>query len=740
MRQILRGPLGAVALLLFVTFLAAPSAAHALEGRLLQPDGTPAAGYEVSVVGRSITVTTNAEGRFVITPDPRLPFQIVALGPQGEVSPVLDVSTLPESGALELVLPATFRDSVTVTTGVAPGLEAPPAAATTLVGQQDLEQRRPQRLVEVLEAVPGTHSTGEGPTAVPSIRGLARGRTLVLLDGARVTTERRAGASAAFLDPFSLAGVEVARGPGSVTYGSDAFGGVINARSRYPEPGEQTLRYTLNKGFGGNDEESAAVEASTGLFGGAILGQFNIRRSGEAESADGERIDNSSYRDRGGALRYAVDTPAGRLRAGFSVADAYDTGNPAVDSNITRSIYPRESSRRFNLDLSSGPAGAWDSLDFNLFLGTYRLVLDRDRLPTATVTRQIESSDTESNDGSIRAVAARQALGGRLQIGAEVVSRFGLESTTTRRLFNLAGDLTSTERTAAIADAQRIDTGLFATWDRALGGSAVLSAGLRGDRVDAENQGGFFGDRSTSHDALSGFAALTASFTPELTGTLQVSRGFRDPTLSDRYFRGPSGRGFIVGNPDLEPETSLQYDASVRWLVGGGSVALFGYLYQIEDLIERYRPASDFFFRNRGEAEVRGLELEVQQPLPWNLALELAATWAEGEVKDDALISGTPMDDIPPPGAFLTLRWAQEEGYVYTRLAAFQRDDEPGPTEDERPGYSTVDLGVGYHVLDNLELRVIGKNLLDRRYRESADETAALAMGRSFMVGVVGRY
>ena len=41
-------------------------------------------------------------------------------------------------------------------------------------------------------------------------------------------------------------------------------------------------------------------------------------------------------------------------------------------------------------------------------------------------------------------------------------------------------------------------------------------------------------------------------------------------------------------------------------------MALFGYLYQIEDLIERFRPARDFFFRNRGEAEVRGVELEGQ--------------------------------------------------------------------------------------------------------------------------------
>jgi outer membrane receptor protein involved in Fe transport len=43
-------------------------------------------------------------------------------------------------------------------------------------------------------------------------------------------------------------------------------------------------------------------------------------------------------------------------------------------------------------------------------------------------------------------------------------------------------------------------------------------------------------------------------------------------------------------------------------------------------------------------------------------------------------------------------------------------------------------------VFDGLELRLIGKNLLDRRYRESADETAALAMGRSYMLGLVGRH
>ena len=55
---------------------------------------------------------------------------------------------------------------------------------------------------------------------MPALRGLSSGRTLILIDGARVNSERRVGASATFLDPDILEGVEVARGPGSVAYGS----------------------------------------------------------------------------------------------------------------------------------------------------------------------------------------------------------------------------------------------------------------------------------------------------------------------------------------------------------------------------------------------------------------------------------------------------------------------------------------------------------------------------------------
>ncbi|HKI01995.1 MAG TPA: TonB-dependent receptor [Thermoanaerobaculia bacterium] len=722
-------------LLVFALLFLLPSWAHAFEGRLLLADGSPASGYRVSIVGQTVSVTAGPDGRFRILPTPSIPFRLVSSSPSGEVSPPFDVAELPAEGALDVIIPTSFQDSVTVVSGVTPNIEAPPASATVMVSQEDLEQRRPPRLADALQGIAGASRTDESSTAVPVIRGLAGGRTLILLDGGRVTAERRAGPSASYLDPFTLGSIEVARGPGSVAYGSDALGGVIHARSRFPEPGQPSLSFQLDKQGGAADEEGAGVEISGDVPGGALLGQLTWRRSDDQEAGGGELIPNSAYEDRSGALRYTSYTPLGRLRASFSAADALDVGKPSSDVATTRTFYPKESSRRFNLNLDAGPALGFETVELGVFLGSYRLVTNRDRAAAGTTLRQIESADVDANDGSIRAVASRPLLGGRLLTGVEVVSRFNLEALTSRETLNASGGLVLLEEVVSVEDARQVDQAVFATFDRGLGGRALISAGLRGDRVETRNEGGFFGDRSTDHGALSGYTALTVGPFRDVTTYFQVARGFRDPLLSDRYFRGPSGRGFITGNPDLDPETSLQYDTSVRWARGRGAVALYGYFYQIDDLIERYRPVRDFFFRNRGEAEIKGVELESQTALGAGFNLELAAAWARGEAED-----GTALDNIATPNGAATLRWGGQRGFGYVRGTLYMEDDRPGPTEVERPGLSVWDVGAGWRITEPLELRILGRNLTDRRYRDSPDEVAPLARGRSFSVGLVGRY
>jgi len=41
-----------------------------------------------------------------------------------------------------------------------------------------------------------------------------------------------------------------------------------------------------------------------------------------------------------------------------------------------------------------------------------------------------------------------------------------------------------------------------------------------------------------------------------------------------------------------------------------------GYLYNIDDVIERYRSGNDFFFRNRGGAHLQGVEVAMHTPRP----------------------------------------------------------------------------------------------------------------------------
>jgi iron complex outermembrane receptor protein len=222
------------------------------------------------------------------------------------------------------------------------------------------------------------------------------------------------------------------------------------------------------------------------------------------------------------------------------------------------------------------------------------------------------------------------------------------------------------------------------------------------------------------------------------SGTLQYVRGFREPTLSDRYFRGVSGRGFLVGNPDLRPERSDQFDLALRAAFSERlRAAVYGYLYRIDDVIERFRAGADFQFRNRGRQEVRGAEVEAEWSPTDRLAFAAALTWARGRVLDDDSFAA----DVPARSAVLTVRHSLSERLWWrARGRIVARDDEPGPTEIETPGYSVLDLSAGFDVSKAFEVVLSGTNLFDERYLLSPDADAPPAPGRSVGLSLEARW
>jgi len=658
-------------------------------------DGKAVAGAQISVVQQSGSARTDAEGNFSFVPDPQLPATLIVVGSRGEIFPPIYLQEL----APELRIEPAYRETVTVTTGVAPNIEGTPAAAPVVVGSEEIEQRKPSHVVEAIATTPGISIRGEGPPAVPVVRGLAGGRTMLLVDDARVVAERRAGPSATFMNPISLGSIEVSRGPGSVAYGSDALGGVVHMRPRDPIPGSSQVRYDLWSSFGGLNAQSAAVEASSDVWGGAFLAALHARTADDAEDANGDVIVNSQYRDRGALLRFVRDTSWGRVRTGVMTSMARDIGAPASTTDITTYPDERATLATFALDTTATALRA--------SVGAYSITTTRTR-PTG-----IESTAVKARDASLRFSHERTGERSRLLTGIDFVTRFNLRAS------------------GSIDDADRYDGGAFVSWDGRVTSALQLAGGARVDAIGTRNHGGYFGDRGTDDTAFSGFAAATAGPFSGVTATFQVARGYREPVLSDRYFRGISGRGFITGNPDLEPEESLQFDGAMRWTRGATRVALFGYEYRIENLVERFRTGNDFFFRNQGEAEVRGLEAEVATRFFERLEVQLGAAIARGETGQ-----GTALDDIAPPTFHAAFRYAAPRASVYLSTSAYARDDRPGPVEVERPGYVEVDAGTGWRFSEWFEVRLVVRNLTNVQRFGSTDGAAANAPGRSITIGI----
>ena len=419
----------------------------------------------------------------------------------------------------------------------------------------------------------------------------------------------------------------------------------------------------------------------------------------------------------------------GLFSAGWQSDFGRDIERPRSNSRTVRFYYPYENSHRLTASYEVPKVAGLDEWTVTAFAGAFEQRTDQDRFATATTGRTIERADLSAKDFHVRTSGKRQVGIARIEGGLDVNGRFDLEAIDTELRYDTSGALMSQSDNVSIDTARRVDAGVYLQSDIALSPLVRFAAGARGDRVTTTSVGGFFGDRDTANGAFSGFVSSTLGPVRGVSVTGQVSRGFRDPTLSDRYYRGPSGRGFITGNPDLSPERSLQFDAAVRYAFARTQVGFYAYHYRIEDLVERYATAPDFFFfRNRGRARLRGVELEARTVVGRGLAVEGGLAVGRGRALDDRAA----LDDVTADTVFGVVR--QEigtRGFAQLRASYVARDARPGPSEIATPAARIVDVSGGWRLVQELQLRGIVRNLLDDDYYASPDPRWVYAPGRS---------
>lgn len=723
-----------------------PSQVGAVQAVVVDATGRhPVAGATVSIVGRPGTFRTDATGRFS-WPDVPLPVVVVITRPDGRMARPIRVDQVDPLASLELLIAPAIEDAVTVM-GTSPGIDVAPGASAITLTRRDLALRRPATVTQALETVAGAWFIAEGQAAVPTLRGLARGRTLVLMDGARVSSERRAGPSASLVDPSDLAAIEVARGPASVAYGSDAFGGVVALRTGRPARDAPLTVRLATTAAGGVPEQSGSMEISRGYGTGGWLIAARIRDVDDYLAPDG-RVPNSGWRDGGVRVAWDQNVGDGTLSVGLRSDLGRDLGRPRSDAATMRVTSPRDSSHRLTASYEAGNRLGFSRVTVQGLVGYEDERVEQDRLPTSSRPRGLTRADLRAWDMQIRATGTRNVGAVRMQLGTDLTGRYGLRAVDTEVAFTQSGAVSRETTTVSIDRAARTAIGAFVQAEVQAASWLGVTGGLRTDVVHSTTRGGVFGARVVTHGAVAGFGALTV--TPfegtalaGLSFTGQLTRGFRDPTLSDRFYRGPVGRGIVEGNPLLAPETSRQLDLTARHVAGAIRMSMSYYEYRITNLVERYAAGPDLFrFRNRGSARLRGVELEAQAGLAHGFSIETTAETSRGWAADgaaggpagaeEASSETTPLDDIAPARVAAMVRHSAAGARLssYIRLSRIFAHAAAGPTEVATPGHTQVDVAANWAIRPGIEVRAVARNLLDQRFYASAGPRWVFGAGR----------
>ena len=181
-------------------------------------------------------------------------------------------------------------------------------------------------------------------------------------------------------------------------------------------------------------------------------------------------------------------------------------------------------------------------------------------------------------------------------------------------------------------------------------GDLLLQAGLRYDHHEIEGDASKTANPSQSvidaekqsYDVVTGSLGGIYSLTDRLSVAANVGRGFRAPTLFELYASGVHGgvAAFQQGDPNLEEETSLNTDLSLRW----ASDTLRAKATVYRNAIDNYvflRDTGDtvnglpVFANDQTDAELIGAELSIEKDVNDWMTLSAAASTVDGERRDN---------------------------------------------------------------------------------------------------------
>jgi hemoglobin/transferrin/lactoferrin receptor protein len=463
----------------------------------------------------------------------------------------------------------------------------------------------------------------------PMIRGFSTNRLLLTVDGVRMNNAIfRSGnvQNVISIDPLAVSEAEVILGPGSVIYGSDAIGGVMNfytlkpvfsfreeklsgnAFTRYSTASnEKTVHADVNLGF---EKWAFLSSISYSDFGDLRMGShgpdeylrptYVVTRNGRDEvvNNDDPRVQVPTGYNQINLLQKIAYQPHELWDLNMGLYYSTTSNFPRYDR-----LYQERDGRPRSAEWYYGPQ-SWFLGNFQIEARTHRKMYDK--LKFTAAYQFFEESRNDRGFGSDIKYHSEEKVDAwsanldfeksygkdKLHYGVEYVYNL-VNSTGSRR--NLLTNASGPEPSRYPDGSTWQSLAAYTTYQLEINNKLNAQFGARYNRIllRANFDDAFydfpFDNANLETGALTGSAGINWEPNKRTTWRANVSTAFRAPNIDDigKIFDSEPG-AVVVPNPGLKPEYAYNMDAGLNWKISDNFIIDLGAFYTIlEDAMVR---------------------------------------------------------------------------------------------------------------------------------------------------------
>jgi len=700
--------------------------------------GLPVPDVYVKVLNSHLATVTDEEGTFRFSALPPMITLVFSAVGYETTEIVVSDSTL----AIALQKSSVYlRNDVTITARRFETSRNDISEGVTIVDSRELQETSSRSAPEALIGTTGiwVQKTNHG-SGSPVIRGLMGNQVLLMVDGIRMNNATyRYGPNQylSTIDPGLIERIEAIRGNGSILYGSDALGGVVQVLSRTPhfEPEENEVHGMISgKWMSREMEKSLRSELQFNGERIAALAGFSRRKYGDIVAGGSfGTLEPTGYDEFAGDGKVLIRTgTTGVLTAAWQ--HHQQNAVPRYDQVVQGgySLYD------FDPQVRQLGYLRWETFTDNPLINTIKITGGVNRSVEGIVSQKggsvelKEQKDIVNTFNGVAEVHSRLSPSWEAQSGIEwyydVVS-------SKAKVLNTADQEETTVRGSYADGATSSSMAIFSSHSYNTR-NVNISAGARFNAVALSVDDAIFGDQKIRPRALVANLGFAYSIHPPYRLFINANTGFRAPNVDDvSKFGAVESTVFEIPSAKLSPERSRSIEAGIKVAGKVFSGSLAAYRTALTDLIDRvavtYQGMDTIENRrvyqkqNVSESVLQGIEAEGSVALTRQVTVHgnLTYTYGKNVSKDE------PMRRIPPLFGKLGIRYQHDKGFWLSAdyiAAGAQRRLAPGDLSDARisvrlkngvvPSWNIFNLHSGFSY-KFLSLIVSGQNLLDEGYR-----------------------